>query len=259
MMQTTKWMSAAGGLVALTVSSICAAELPPENRLSGPIDSGAPAVTFEDIAISYKPGKTKRKGQEDSTFFAESTNPNGFGILGSDGNQTYFTDGYLALDAKISPKGTLKPGGYFEIWSSDSMFNDGSAASSFNCNNAGNNCQGNGWLVYGADLYSFGWGSEGRLLNDYAGNFWGNDLYGVLEFGIYNQSGWAWDQWGSGGPERIIFGILDGFDLNGANAVTSFNATARGMAVVPVPAAVWLFGSGLLGLFGLARRRKHAA
>ena len=25
----------------------------------------------------------------------------------------------------------------------------------------------------------------------------------------------------------------------------------------PVPAAVWLFGSGLLGLIGMARRRKH--
>ena len=27
---------------------------------------------------------------------------------------------------------------------------------------------------------------------------------------------------------------------------------------VPVPAAVWLFGSGLLGLAGVARRRKSA-
>jgi len=25
--------------------------------------------------------------------------------------------------------------------------------------------------------------------------------------------------------------------------------------VVPIPAAVWLFGSGLLGLIGIARRR----
>ncbi|MGI9320139.1 MAG: VPLPA-CTERM sorting domain-containing protein [Thiogranum sp.] len=25
---------------------------------------------------------------------------------------------------------------------------------------------------------------------------------------------------------------------------------------VPLPAAVWLFGSGLLGLFGIARRRR---
>jgi len=31
-----------------------------------------------------------------------------------------------------------------------------------------------------------------------------------------------------------------------------------GAAVVPVPAAVWLFGSGLLGLIGVARRRKQA-
>jgi hypothetical protein len=29
-------------------------------------------------------------------------------------------------------------------------------------------------------------------------------------------------------------------------------------AVVPLPAAVWLFGSGLLGLIGIARRRNAA-
>jgi hypothetical protein len=31
----------------------------------------------------------------------------------------------------------------------------------------------------------------------------------------------------------------------------------QGQVVVPVPAAAWLFGSGLLGLLGMARRRKH--
>ncbi len=43
------------------------------------------------------------------------------------------------------------------------------------------------------------------------------------------------------------------FGINGtgvtANATTSVSA-------VPIPAAVWLFGSGLIGLIGLARRKK---
>ena len=35
----------------------------------------------------------------------------------------------------------------------------------------------------------------------------------------------------------------------------AFNGTLTVTSVVPVPPAVWLFGSGLLGLLGLARRR----
>ena len=35
-----------------------------------------------------------------------------------------------------------------------------------------------------------------------------------------------------------------------------FDTTSFDLAPVPVPAAVWLFGSGLLGLVGVARRRK---
>jgi hypothetical protein len=39
----------------------------------------------------------------------------------------------------------------------------------------------------------------------------------------------------------------------------SFNANLVGTPkVIPVPAAVWLFGSGLLGLVGVARRRKKS-
>ncbi len=33
---------------------------------------------------------------------------------------------------------------------------------------------------------------------------------------------------------------------------------ATAVTTIPVPAAVWLFGSGLLGLVGVARRRKHS-
>jgi len=46
-----------------------------------------------------------------------------------------------------------------------------------------------------------------------------------------------------------------------AGSVPAFNGTgtlAAAPAAVPVPAAVWLFGSGLVGLAGVARRRKAA-
>jgi len=48
---------------------------------------------------------------------------------------------------------------------------------------------------------------------------------------------------------------LVGAPISVANIGTSVTI---GTAVVPVPAAVWLFGSGLLGLVGVARRRTAA-
>lgn len=40
----------------------------------------------------------------------------------------------------------------------------------------------------------------------------------------------------------------------------NFNFNLKGtMTVVPIPAAVWLFGSGLLGLLGMAGRKKKTS
>ncbi len=50
-------------------------------------------------------------------------------------------------------------------------------------------------------------------------------------------------------------GFLDGnFSADGS----AVNAMVAEVQAVPVPAAVWLFGSGLLGLVGIARRKKVA-
>lgn len=51
------------------------------------------------------------------------------------------------------------------------------------------------------------------------------------------------------------YGMLDGAFV-GFNA--NFDFVTPDMSAVPVPAAVWLFGSGLLGLVGVARRKKAA-
>jgi len=51
--------------------------------------------------------------------------------------------------------------------------------------------------------------------------------------------------------------LLTSGDLSGD--FTGSFLTAKAGPVVPVPAAVWLFGSGLLGLVAVARRKKTAA
>ena len=54
---------------------------------------------------------------------------------------------------------------------------------------------------------------------------------------------------------RVVFNIAGGDCTVGG---TDFAPFSHDATVVPVPAAVWLFGSGLLGLVGIARRRKVA-
>ena len=55
-------------------------------------------------------------------------------------------------------------------------------------------------------------------------------------FYLHNETVYASDQW----PETMTW------------------LAVRDAQVVPVPPAVWLFGSGLLGLVGVARRKAHA-
>ncbi len=54
----------------------------------------------------------------------------------------------------------------------------------------------------------------------------------------------------------------DAFKPSYSNDWILFNPTSLGIGLriqsVPVPAAAWLFGSGLLGLIGIARRKKAA-
>ena len=57
------------------------------------------------------------------------------------------------------------------------------------------------------------------------------------------------------GGGSVICSVRRGLTVN-ATATFEFTYTAAPISSVPVPAAIWLFGSGLLGLIGVARRKK---
>ena len=87
--------------------------------------------------------------------------------------------------------------------------------------------------------------------------------YGLTNTGPFSnvQSGyWLAPEYAPDTANAWGFSLDGGLQLN-ANKTNMAPAWAVhpgsvGASVVPVPAAVWLFGSGLLGLIGVARRRK---
>jgi hypothetical protein len=91
-----------------------------------------------------------------------------------------------------------------------------------------------------------------NLLPNNVVNFWtGQDIEGPP----LNVATWVFS-FANDGSNTSIAGSVGNelkFDNMGAWAVHDGNISA-----VPVPAAMWLFGSGLLGLIGMARRKKAA-
>ena len=120
------------------------------------------------------------------------------------------------------------------------------------------------------------WGGGFDITGLLPGTTYALAIYAMENAGgaVIDASGGAFDFWTTSGPltynmpgtagaDYALYTGLVPFDLGGGIfgiRLTNFDGAVTGVqldgAVVPVPAAVWLFGSGLLGLIGIARRKK---
>ena len=106
------------------------------------------------------------------------------------------------------------------------------------------------------------WGhytSDASDIDSYAGSASGNETYSGLGW-TYLEWTWAFDSQ-SGSRDGLVIEARTYTDLGDTIRVDDLtitapdNATITTPATVPVPAAVWLLGSGLAGFFGLRRKR----
>ncbi len=180
-----------------------------------------PRIDMFDIDLVFKSG-----GNLDGQFIATSSGTSTFSLIAPNSSSTGFS-GSFRLKAKIAADGTFRNGS-FAFSSSDPMFGFG----------------GNTGIVFGGRLTDFGWSAS----------------KGFLEFGTGSFSGWACAQGWCTNAERLWFNTLDGtlgLVSNDSNHLSNWNTKANGTSVIPVPGALWLFGSGLLGLTGGVRRARR--
>ena len=222
-------------LILLSTSSATWGEHAPpqDNRLPSWGDSGNNTVDLTRVDILMTAGKVVRGSAEDSVFTAVSTSASVFTLNSAvEGYDNVVFNGVLVIDVEISPRGFLREGGFFAIYSTDAVFSTDNTTT-YNCNNAGNNCS-SGQLIYAGDLSAFGWAES----------------TGLFEFEIVNLSGWAKNNWApmADAAEHVLLNVdcttqpTSGpgicFDMFATAKEKKFEAIADGFAVVPDAAAV---------------------
>ena len=91
-----------------------------------------------------------------------------------------------------------------------------------------------------------------------------NGVQAYIQTVIVDTTGPTWFDFNFLGVDSLSFSSFGGTDANsndnGAGVHFAMdNFTFNEVSTVPVPAAVWLFGSGLVGLIGFGRRKMAAA
>lgn len=114
-------------------------------------------------------------------------------------------------------------------------------------------------MLEGRDI-SYGYGNASIFLYKGDNRLTANQLYGssVSAHGGYGSVGISYRTLLSAGEYRLVATANPGLQgtsslFNIAESNFNFNASLT----VPVPAAAWLFGSGLLGLIAVSAKRRH--
>ena len=135
-----------------------------------------------------------------------------------------------------------------------------------------------GWSYATAAQVADFWTALGGIAPYTGSSVVNNGLFGIVAplWGDLSGSGYSFVITADAGPLHPTFGstrvvaymdavdmTTDFFDNTYTSYVDSFASAAYGSALVrtaavPVPAAAWLFGSGLLGLVAMARRKQAA-
>jgi hypothetical protein len=234
---------------AASISSLLpAASIQPKNAASPPTLVSGPAASLNIAASGTL-----------SNFLASA----------GSGNLEWAVEGANYNATANKSTATLNPGGLVDVFSSDPA--QVTAVTNMQWNSLQTAVTGlNGDLTYVTQGYTAGGvvikqGQSGLSTEDVWGVNFGDvggstDLYGTGP----NQAGVSLGQsvtlygitgnGGTGQDQSYVLGDNLTLSANGTLTIGSSGGTTP-PPPVPLPAAVWLFGSGLLGLLGVGRRR----
>lgn len=168
----------------------------------------------------------------------------------------YDADGKMTWSQAMTWAGNLAYSGYTDWRLPSTLQPDPSCGSqlnpggSFGLQDYGYNCTGSemGHLFYN----ELGGVAGQSITTIHNANY---NLFQNVQSSLY----WSGTEYAPNTDYEWIFYFNDGYQYLGNKAIsTGMYALAvrpGDVAAVPVPAAVWLFGSGLLGLIGIARRK----
>ena len=162
----------------------------------------------------------------------------------------YDADGLMTWSGAMTWAGNLSYGGYTDWRLPTTLQPDATCSGGVGSISTGTNCTGS---EMGHLFYTELGGVAGQSITTTH-----NTNYGLFTNFQTDLAYWSATESSANNATAFYFFFAQG-TLYGNSKTGSLHALAvrdGDVAVVPVPAAVWLFGSGLLGLIGVARRKK---